>query len=239
VLLDWDSEHFGFPIGRVADDKLTEQRAKAIDDWCVDHGIRCLYFLADPVDAGTALVAASRGYRVVDVRVTVRHSMDGVQQLPATGPETMTIREASEGDLEDLRCLAARSHHGTRFYFDGRFPRERCDALYEAWVERGHRDPDRVLLAAVVDEEPVGYIVFSRLIAGGEGHGELAAVDARHRGKRIGLALHVHMLRLLSGWGAVRHRGELSLRNLAVIRLHERLGFLTDKVEVWHHKWYG
>jgi hypothetical protein len=30
----------------------------------------------------------------------------------------------------------------------------------------------------------------------------------------------------------------LSARNVPSIRLHERVGFLTERVQVWHHKWY-
>jgi ribosomal protein S18 acetylase RimI-like enzyme len=235
-LLEWDSEHFGFPIARVAGRSLTSQSAAAIDDWCTDQGIRCLYFLADADDAGTARVAAGRGYRVVDLRVTVRHSMEGLAQLPDS--PHVTVREAGEDELGYLRRLAARSHRGSRFYFDGGFPRERCDTLYEAWIERGFRDPNRTLLIGSVDREAAGYFVIAPLGPGREGHGELSAVEERHRGRGVGTALHVGMLRTLASRGAVSHRGVLSARNVAVIRLHERLGFLTEKVEVWHHKWY-
>jgi ribosomal protein S18 acetylase RimI-like enzyme len=236
-LLEWDSEHFGFPIGRVAGDTLTPERAETIDDWCLDQGIRCLYFLADADDAETARVAAGHGYRVVDIRVTVRHSMEGLSQLPVS--PLVTVREADEGELGYLRLLAARSHRGSRFYFDGGFPRERCDLLYEAWVERGFRDPDRTLHVAIVDREPAGYMVFAPLGPEREGHGELGAVDERHRERGVGVALHVAMLRTLASRGAVSHLGVLSARNLAVIRLHETLGFQTERVEVWHHKWYA
>ncbi len=176
------------------------------------------------------------GYRPGGGRL---RSMQGVAQLPATGPESMEIREAGERDLDHLRELAARSHTGSRFYFDGGFERDRCDALYQAWVEQGLRDPERGLLVALVDGDPVGYMVFSAVVAGGEGRGELGAVDERHRGEGIGLALHVSMFRLLVRRGAVTHRGVLSARNLPVIRLHERLRFQTENVEAWHHKWYG
>jgi GNAT superfamily N-acetyltransferase len=235
-LLEWDSEHFGFPIARVAGETLTPHRAEAIDDWCIDQGIRCLYFLADADDAETARVAAGHGYRVVDLRITVRHSMEGLDQLPVS--PLVTVREADEDELGYLRQLATRSHRASRFYFDGGFPRERCDQLYEAWVERGFRDPDRTLLVAVVDREPAGYMVFAPLGPDREGRGELGAVDEGRRGKGVGTALHVAMLRTLASRGATSHRGVLSARNVAVIRLHERLGFLTEKVEVWHHKWY-
>jgi len=238
-LLDWDSRHFGFPIARVAGYALDAERARAIDEWCGDRGVRCAYLLADAEDDETARIAEQHNYRRVDERVTVRRSMEGVEKLALGGPEEMEIREATERELDSLRDLASRSHEGSRFYVDPGFPRERSDALYAAWVERGLRHPDHGLLVAMLGAEPAGYMVYSRRIFDGEGRGELGAVDERHRGQGIGRALHVAMLRRLRRRGAVTHRGILSGSNGPILRLHDRLGFWRDATEVWHHKWFG
>ena len=223
VLLDWDSRHFGFPIARVSGEHAQPEGAAAIDDWCAEHGIRCLYLLADAEDAATAELAAGEGYREVDRRVTFTRSMEDAAELPSGGPASMVIREAGEEELGPLMDLAARSHRGSRFYADGGFPRERCDALYRAWVERGLRDPEWGLLVALIDEEPAGYMVHSGVV-GGEGRGELGAVDERHRGRGIGRALHVAMFGVLVERGSTRHRGILSAGNRPIVRLHEHLG---------------
>lgn len=237
-LLDWDSEHFGFPIARVAASTLTAERAEAIDRWCLERGIRCLYLLADADDAETSRVAAEHGYRAVDVRVTVRRPLEGVETLPAFGPAGMTVREGDEDDLAYTTELAARSHTGSRFYFDGGFPREQCDALYEAWVARGFRDQARTVRIPEVDGERAGYHVLAPLGPDRESNGELLAVDERHRGKGVALGLLASSLRWLAERGAVRHRAVHSPRNIGPVRYHERTGFLTDQVEVWHHKWF-
>jgi ribosomal protein S18 acetylase RimI-like enzyme len=235
--LEWDSEHFGFPIAQIATARLTDERADAVDDWCDEHGIRCLYLCANAEDAETARVAAARGFRVVDTRLIVRRTYEGIFDLPL-GPEELSLREATGDDLDFARKLAARSHHSTRFYFDGNFPRDRCDALYEAWVERGHRDPERRLLIGVVRGEPVGYVVSAPIGPEREGHGELIAVHERHRRKGYGQAIHFAEYRDCMARGALTHRGVISVRNLGNFRLHERLGFLTDEIQIWHHKWY-
>jgi RimJ/RimL family protein N-acetyltransferase len=237
-LLDWDSRHFGFPIARVRGGKLTDERAEAVDEWCREHGIRCLYLCADAEDAETARVAAVHGFRVVDTRVIVRRSYEGLFDLPQ-GPEELSVREATEDDLDFARSLAARSYSTTRFYFDGNFPRDRCDALYEAWIERGDRDPERRLLIAVVGAQPVGYVVLAPLGPDREGRGELIAIHERHRRKGYSQAMHFGEYRDFAARGALTHRGEISIRNLGNLRLHERLGFVTDEVDVWHHKWFG
>jgi GNAT superfamily N-acetyltransferase len=238
-LLDWDSEHFGFPIGRVVGDTLTLDSAEAIDDWCTDQGVRCLYFLGDAEDADSARVAANHGYRIVDVRLTSRRSLEGLDRLPFPEPEGMEVREAVEQDLDYLRKLAGRSHQESRFYFDGGFPRERCGALYEAWVERGFYDPDRTLRVPTVDGERAGYHVLGPPGIDRVSCGELMAVDERQRGSGVGPAFIVSTLRLVAARGDVAHLWIQSARNLAAIRLHERFGFQTEKVEVWQHKWYA
>ena len=237
-VLEWDSEHFGFPIARVRAHALTEDRAQGVDDWCHDHHIRCLYLCAHSSDLETAAVAAAHGFREVDTRVVCRRPYEGIFELP-TGPEAVSVREAVGGDLDFARDLAAHSHHTSRFYFDDNFPRERCDALYRVWIERGAQDPDRRLLIGVVGGQPIGYMVTAPITPDGEGHGELGAIAEGYRGKGFGRALHFGEYRDYVSRGAVRHRGVISCRNLANIRLHERLGFLTDEIQVWNHKWFG
>ena len=236
-LLEWDSDHFGLPIAEVTGGALTKESAEAADEWCREGGIRCLYFCGDTGDAASARVAAVHGFRVVDVRIISRRPYEGLLELPS-GPEELTVREATETDLEFARDLAGRSHRTSRFYFDGNFPPDRCDALYAAWVERGHRDPERRLLIGVVEDEPVGYFVCGPLGPDREAHGELVAVHERHRGNGYGRALHFGEYRELAARGALTQRATMSIRALANIRLHEQLGFRTDEIQLWHHKWY-
>ena len=46
VLLPWDSQFFGVPIGRLLPAHLTPDVAAEADGFCVREGIACLYFLA-------------------------------------------------------------------------------------------------------------------------------------------------------------------------------------------------
>jgi GNAT superfamily N-acetyltransferase len=237
-LLDWDSRHFGFPIARVAGNGLSPEGAAAVDDWCVERGVRCLYLLADGTDSETAKLARANGYIQPDIRVTVRGRVEDLAKFDPGGPDGLEIRDATEAEVGPLSDLGARSHRGSRFYADPGFPRERSDALYRAWVERGFHHPDHALLAALVDGEPAGYMVHSQRVIDGVSGGELGATDERFRRQGISQALHVTMFRRLASRGAITHQAALSGRNPPILLLHERLGFEVTNTEAWFHKWF-
>ena len=146
--------------------------------------------------------------------------------------------EASEAEADYLRALAAESHRGSRFYFDGGFPVERCGALYGAWIERGLRDPERNIRVAALEGKPAGYQVVGPPAPDGTRRLELLAIDPHHHRRGIAPALLLSAMRMLESEGRAETWTILSSRNVASIRVFERLGFLTDRIDVWHHKWY-
>jgi dTDP-4-amino-4,6-dideoxy-D-galactose acyltransferase len=236
--LEWDSEHFGLGVARVLTPTIEQSTTALIDEWCEENGVRCLYFLADTEDAESSRVAAQCGFRVVDVRITVHRSL--AEDLPPVESVGVEVAEASETQLGYLRSLAASSYRGnSRFYFDGEFPPERCDALYEAWIDRGFDDPERTIMVANLNGEPVGYQVVGPPDASGDRWLELLAVDPHHHGAGIAGELITETMRGLRGGGAGQTGTNLSTRNIPSMRLHEHLGFLIADTGVWHHKWYA
>jgi dTDP-4-amino-4,6-dideoxy-D-galactose acyltransferase len=233
--LDWDSDFFGFPIARVRGSTLDEASAARIDEWCAESGVRCLYFLADGDALETAQVADAHGYRVVDVRLTLRHELDS---LPAA-PPPVAVRDAGPADIPALMRVAARSHRDTRFSRDPGFDQDRCDTLYATWVEAGIRDPERWALVAEIDGAPVGYQVISPAVGGGAAHMEILAVDEAHRGLGAGRSLLSTGLRRARSLGASAVETATQERNEASLRVHLEVGFSQLRKEIWHHKWFG
>ena len=237
-LLEWDSEHFGFRVASVVDSSLDRDAAGRVDEWCRANEVRCIYLLADAEDADTSRVAGESGFRVVDFRLVVRRALGGLAEPHLGGLAGMEFREAAEADLGHLREIASVSHRGSRFYFDAGFPDARCATLYEAWIDRGFADPDRNLWVATLEGMPAGYQVVGPAAPDGIRRLELLAVDPNRHGRGIGAALILSTMGTLRSEGAGETWTILSARNVPSIRLHERVGFLTERVQVWHHKWY-
>ena len=203
-LLEWDSEHFGFPIAQVTGDRLSPGAAEAIDDWCSDLGVRCLYFLADAGDADGARVAANHGYRMVDVRLTARRPMDEVTDLPVPAAETVEVREATDEDFDYALKIGGPKPPGQPVLL-----RRRLSA-------RVVRRPLRVVPRAPglprseshaprpADGGRAGRVSRARPArARAGGHGGSTAIDERHRGTGVAEALLISTFRLLAARGAI------------------------------------
>ena len=229
-LLGWDSEFFGFPIARVRANRLSAGDAPAILEWCAAEHVRCLYLLASGTDLETARIAAESGFRFVDVRVTLE-----CIPMNSSAPSTL-VRSARPEDARTLAAIARVSHTDSRFYWDGGFPRELCDRLYETWIEKSLAGDARRVLVAEHDGEAAGYITCDW--SGDTGRIGLIAVAKQVRGTGMGSALVQAALAVFHEAGVRRVTVVTQGRNVPAQRLYQRCGFVTSAVEIWYHAWF-
>src|ERR1017187_2247794 len=184
-ILDWDSEFFGFRIARAFAAPSAAAIAGAVEE-CARQQVRCLYFLAEAGDTATIRLLERHGFGFADVRLTL------IQQSPGAGQplEISGIRLARAADLPALTRAARISHHDSRFYADPNFPRDRCDALYDAWITKSCNDgfADVVFVAETAVGEAGGYITCS-MIQPDRGQVGLLAVAPEARGSGAGRRL--------------------------------------------------
>ena len=85
--------------------------------------------------------------------------------------------------------------------------------------------------------EPGGYVTCELEPGGRQGKIGLLGLAADQRGRGLAQALAGRAL----GWFFTAGCEQVSVvtqgRNLAAQRLYQRTGFLTQKVQLWYHKW--
>jgi GNAT superfamily N-acetyltransferase len=230
ALLPWDTEFWGVRIGRVEGDTMTAERAAELEDWAAAHEVACVYFLAGE-DAATAHAAEDAGFRLMDVRV-------GLARAAAPAGVDARVRALGPGDLPALREIARASHGATRFYADPRFPRERCDDLYDVWITRSAEGWAEAVLVAEHDGSPAAYLSCHADEARGRASIGLFAVAEAARGSGLGAAL----VEAAVCWAAERGLGEIDVvtqgRSAAALRVYERRGFVVESLGFWFHRWY-
>jgi dTDP-4-amino-4,6-dideoxy-D-galactose acyltransferase len=231
-LLDWDSAHFGFRIGRVTVASLTPETAEEVLAWAGRLSVDCMYLLAEAGDSATIRLASEAAWRMVDVRVTLAASLSSV------APSSALVRPATTSDLPYLKELAARSHRDSRFYADGNFPHKACDGLFAAWIERSVLDPHfagAVFVPQLDGRQPAGYVTCR--IRDGLGEIGLIAVDPAARGRGLGIGLLTEASRWFAAQGAERVSVVTQGCNLPALRMYHRQGFAVESVQLWFHWW--
>jgi dTDP-4-amino-4,6-dideoxy-D-galactose acyltransferase len=239
-VLDWDSSFFGFRIAKIRESRLTGQALSDAFKWCSRQRISCLYFLASAACPKTTELAEDNGFRMVDQRITL--SMKSKIETGSTEPKVEAalsgaVRRFVEQDLPSLRAIAAASHHDSRFYFDSGFPNQRCDELYETWIERSCHGYAEAVLVADHLGTPAGY-VSCHLHPQGEGTIGLLAVSASSRGLGLGGQLIAGALQFFESAGCTNVSVTTQGRNWPAQRLYQNHGFRSAAVQIWYHRWF-
>ncbi len=227
--LEWDTEHFGFLIGRVIGPEGPD-RIRAAAEVGDRMGMRCLTALVNVGDTATISAAEDAGFRCYDVRTELDRP---VQNEPVGQPEG-GVRQASERDLASLEPIARTRFSISRFYADPNFPRDRVGELYVAWLRRGLADDDRFVCAT---SDLDGFVVCQLEGRARVGTIELIAVSPESEGSGLGAQLLFSAEEAFAAARMTQARVVTQGANLPAQRLYQRQGFRTRGVALWLHRW--
>lgn len=221
--LAWDSEFFGFPVGRLAvtSDRLQPCGLRSKID---ASGCRLIYvFLPVGECHDLRRVVADLGGQLRDVKVTYRKKV-GRMALSVDGRCEATVV------TDELEMLAYASGWCSRFATDDRLS-PFFHSMYSIWLKR---DFER---GKVFVRQESGRIegMVTTSIFGSVGKIGLLAVDSSCCGRGIGLQL----MRDADSWFAEAGVTECEVvtqhANVAACGLYEKVGYSTfSQYEVWH-----
>jgi dTDP-4-amino-4,6-dideoxy-D-galactose acyltransferase len=236
-LLAWDTKFFGRTIARVIGNELNERLANDVDRWAVEKSVDCCYFLARTDHPKTLQAAGLHAFLPVDIRVTL--SRETKRETKCELPKAVEVRAFRATDLPVLQTLARVSHRETRFFADSRFPNDRVEDLYAAWIQRECEGRAATVLVAASDtDHPLGYVSCHFDASRGRGELGLVAVAGEARGKGVGKALVSEAVDWLAENGGAQVTVVTQGNNIAAQRLYQRCGFVTCAVQLWFHKWF-
>jgi hypothetical protein len=226
--LDWDTEFFGIPIGRVELDGCDAERLAAIDAQAREMELACLYGSLDPTDDDAVRLAQLFGHRLVEVALT----FDRPDAPFTPKPSASTVRQGTLDDVPALDPAIRTLAPWSRFGADPRFGTDAAYRMHKAWIERAARDGDeRALFVAEDDSGVSGVATFVR--------SPVPRVDIKGVTKQGSGAADALMVALFewSGGGPTQ-AGPCAARNLAPLRYLERCGFRICRTRYLFHWWY-
>lgn len=231
--LPWDSEFFGFRIGRLNARRLTPASLRQALAWAADQRLRCTYFLADASCADTLARAHEGGFKFVDVRMEfASHLAAGTDALPDT-----RLRPATATDLPYLEKISRVAHQDTRFFKDSNFPADRSADLYGEWIRRDFK-VHRIFVATGAASGVAGYVTCQVDPATRAGRIGLIAVAESERQRGFGRALVEAALRHFRLSGCKQAWVATQASNVPAQRLYQSLGFHTAETGATFHRWF-
>lgn len=228
-LLEWDSTFFGYPVARLHDSHVDAGLLAEAFDWCRAHAVRCLYYLAPAEDAPSLLAAQAAEMQFIDVRLMLARKIAPVQNLAAGVP----ISPATDADRAKLLAFAPHLAHVSRFSADPRFGAAAAVRLFETWLKK---EADAVMVAHT--PEGIGGCITCNIEPGSSGVIDLLVVAPENRGQGLSLALCTAALRWFADHGCTQARVVTQGHNVLSQRVYQQVGFVTQSVEIWFHKWF-
>jgi dTDP-4-amino-4,6-dideoxy-D-galactose acyltransferase len=232
--LDWDSDFWGFPVGKLEGSLLREGEVENILAWCNENEIRCLYFAADGSDAETLQRTHGAGFQFVDVRVDLELAGSHLPVKCGTDPE---VRRVVREEVQAIQKIARKAHHDTRFFKDLNFDRSKCEELYARWIHRDFELGNVLGCFPHKRQDASGYITLAMESPGCARIG-LIAVEKTLRGQGAGRQLLDAALRTAVEMGAASIRVATQGTNVPALKLYEKVGFRVRDVKIWFHKWF-
>ncbi|MFC1976439.1 GNAT family N-acetyltransferase [Chloroflexota bacterium] len=237
--LAWDSNFFGFSIGRIAATKLDEASITTLLEQARAQKLECLYFEADPNDSTTISVVERYGFHLVDVRIVLEHPFDNrpapVPRYPV--PPELFIGPFRPGEMSRLQDISTQIGLMSRFDFDEKFGSTQSERLYRLWIKNSCEGFADVVLVARWQQmgEAIGLITST--LGDDVAHIQLAGVHVDHRQRNVGTGL----VQMALDWAKAQHAQAMQVvtqaRNVPAQRLYQQMGFFTKSMTLFYHKW--
>jgi dTDP-4-amino-4,6-dideoxy-D-galactose acyltransferase len=236
-LLDWDTEFFGSKIAQCTPTRLNHKIISEILQWCNNHQIDCLYFLSDSDNNLTIQLLEENGFHFVDIRLTFDKLLGSIEDHVALNSDIIQVRRFTQDDIPTLKNIARGNYRFTRFYYDSHFSKDRCDSMYEIWIEKSCNGMADKVLVAEVNDVICGYIT-CKVESDSIGKIGLIGVHPDWHGSGIGQ----HLVEGAINWFFKQEIQNIEViaqaRNIPAQRLYQNCGFKTKSLQLWYHKWF-
>jgi GNAT superfamily N-acetyltransferase len=236
--LTWDSRHFGFLVGRLSSQELTDEQLSTNLQQAKSMGFRLVYwfaskdrFLEPALLARFSGVLASRraNFRWMLNQRSVDENSRALQGIQIR----LYPAESASDELIELGLLAGQY---SRFQSDARIPRERFVELFRCWTERStQREIADAVFVAEADQQIVGFVTAKKDQQIGT-IGLIATNPHFHR-RGIGKLLLGHAHRWMLKHDIVEAQVSTQVENFAACQLYLRTGYQLASLESVYHFW--
>lgn len=228
--LPWDSEFFGFNVGRLMLESTTETLDHDTKMLIEKSDYRLIYIFSN-IEQNISLLNSKMEINLYDTKQTYSRNISGMEEFDTISKD-YPKKEASE----ELIRLAVVSGKFSRFNKDPKIPKSKFEDLYKLWIQRStRREIASDVLIRELHGELAGFVTLGK--KNGRGDIGIIAVDEKFRNLGIGADLVYSACQRSLSLGFKECQVVTQKDNLAAIHLYKKCGFTLEHEEFVYHAW--
>lgn len=226
--LEWDSEFFGFPVGKLIQEIDSENDLK---NFYSETDLKLIYYITKK-----ELVEELRSNEFFDViLVDEKVSIQKTLNRDAKIHPKVEIYDEEEVD-PDLMRLAFTAGLHSRFFKDKNISHGKAKELYQIWIEKSvKRILADIVLVYRLDKRIIGFMTI--LTESKNPHVSLLAVDPEFEGRGVSFALMSSMEGILISKGYEIVKSETQDQNKKAKLIYRRQGVEFKEKHYVYHLW--
>ncbi|MCX6582249.1 MAG: GNAT family N-acetyltransferase [Candidatus Aminicenantes bacterium] len=242
--LDWDSNFFGFSIGRIYAHACAEERLSKGLENAVKAKIQLVELFCDASDSQSIHASERSAFHLADLRLAFKKKppepvepAEPAEVVKDDGALTgLTFKKAGLKDIAGLKLAGHGLFTNSRYYGYPGFDRNQVDLMFQLWIEKAVKGEFDDELYYLGDES--GILAFNSLrFEENAASIGLFGVEEAHRGKGLGSLLLNRVFHLLHNRRVTEVNVTTQGKNSSAVRLYQKNGFHLAKITLCYYKW--
>ena len=235
-ILSWDSEFFGYKVGRILPFRLTPEELKRTLVSLKNENVTLVYWPSDPNDSGSQEAVREMDGFLADKKTTYVIDLEHIRKQLIEEPIIGIKEYVSMETNDELYDLAIQSGIFSRYNVDPNIGKEHFEKLYKLWILKSVNKTLAEKVFVSMDKDNIGGMVTVGM-KNGRGDIGLIAVNERMRGKNVGVNLTRSAQKWAIGKGCRYAQVVTQGDNLAACKLYEKCGYHVESIVNFFHFW--
>lgn len=227
-VLNWDSDFFGYKIGKVNFLEKEVFNFSRFKD--LINGYKLIYLFSDKIINNSHL-------NLVDSKVTFQQNLTDVNYYDVIHDDNICSFDAKIHSYAKLKELALVSGVYSRFNTDKQFKNNEYKKLYLEWIKNAVKDTNTVdILLYIENAEILGFVTIRKIDDNLADIG-LVAVSQQSRGKGVGRKLINYSIKTVFESGFSSIQVVTQKNNVPAVKLYRKCNFELKKIIYIYHFW--
>lgn len=235
IHLDWDSNFFGFSIGRIYASGLTDERLKKGLERAQKENITFVELFCDASDDESIDSSERSGFHLADLRITLKKKLDGDINEDRVLKD-LIFKKAVSDDIDRLKTISKGLFKYSRYYRYRKFDSNKTDLMFQVWVEKSVRGEFDDELYCLYHQRDI--LAFCSLKYKGKAASiGLFGINSAYRNRGVGgltlnLVFHLLYKRRFTDMTVITQG-----KNYGALHLYQKNGFCLSRITLSYYKW--